>query len=253
MASSKPRTSTGADPTTGAVAAVAAGAVILAVAAQVLGTTTGFGARFIGSSFALYLAASVLIVRGLRGHHTHARFGLANCITLLRVALVCLMTGVTVDVATRPMVLVDLQAWTLFALAFTAMMLDGVDGIAARRLGTLSGYGARFDMEVDAFQILVLSVAAALTGKAGVWVLASGFMRYAFVLAGMIWSPLAKPVPFTWRRKTIAVIQGGALTAITAPVVVPPDSIALAAAALALLIYSFAVDIRWLLSHRGKT
>jgi phosphatidylglycerophosphate synthase len=232
MAPSKPRLSAGADPTTGAVAAVAAGAVILAVAAQVLGTTTGFSARFIAASFALYLGASVLIVRGLRGHHAHPRFGLANCITLLRVTLVCLMAGVTVDVATRAIVLAEVQAWTLFALAFTAMV---------------------FDMEVDALQILVLSVAAAVTGKAGVWVLASGLMRYLFVIAGAIWPVLAKPVPFSWRRKAIAVIQGGALTAITAPVVIPPESDAIAALALLSLIYSFAVDVRWLLASRNRT
>ncbi|MGZ6243661.1 MAG: CDP-alcohol phosphatidyltransferase family protein [Candidatus Binataceae bacterium] len=252
MASSKPRPSTGADPTTGAVAAVAAVAAILAIAAQVLGTLAGFGSRFIATSFGLYLAASVLIVRGLRGHHEHARFGLANCVTLLRVALVCLMAGITVDAATRPMILSDQQTWTLFALAFTAMMLDGADGIAARRFGTLSGYGARFDMEVDAFQILVLSAAAAITGKAGVWVLASGFMRYAAVGAGFAWPVLATPVPFSWRRKTIAVIQGGALTAITAPVVLPPASDTIAAVALLLLVYSFTVDIRWQLAHRGR-
>src|SRR4051812_32313230 len=120
MASPKPRLSTGADPTNGAVAAVAANAVILAVLAQVLGTTAGFGARFIASSFALYIAASVLVVRGLRGHHAHARFGLANCITLLRLALVCLMAGITVEVAARAMALDADQSWTLFALALTA-------------------------------------------------------------------------------------------------------------------------------------
>ena len=41
-----------------------------------------------------------------------------------------------------------------------ALALDGVDGQVARRTGTASELGARFDMEVDAFLILVLSVAA---------------------------------------------------------------------------------------------
>ena len=38
-----------------------------------------------------------------------------------------------------------------------ALLLDAVDGGVARRTGTVSGFGARFDMEVDAFLILVLS------------------------------------------------------------------------------------------------
>src|SRR5690606_41330950 len=47
-------------------------------------------------------------------------------------------------------------------LATVGLVLDGVDGRVARRTGTSSPRGARFDMEVDAFLILVLSVHAAL-------------------------------------------------------------------------------------------
>jgi phosphatidylglycerophosphate synthase len=246
----KPRPSPSVDPTTSAVGAVAAGTVMLGVLAQILGTAAGFDARFIAASFGLYAVASIVIVRGLRGHHTHARFGLANCITLMRVVLVCLMAGFTVEHATGHAVPQPPYPWMLFTLALTAMVLDGFDGLAARKFGTFSGYGARFDMEVDAFQILVLSIAAVVLGKAGAWVLASGLMRYVFVAAGLFWPPLAKPVPFSWRRKGIAVIQGGALTALMAPVVLPPASIVIAAAALMLLTYSFAVDVRWLALQR---
>jgi phosphatidylglycerophosphate synthase len=249
----KLRSSPTADPTTSAVAAIAAGAMTLGVLAQVLGAAAGFEARFIAASFGLYALASILVVRGLRGHHGHARFGLANCITLMRVVLVCLMAGFTVEHAAGIAVAAPLHSWMLFTLALTAMVLDGFDGLAARRLGTFSGYGARFDMEVDAFQILVLSIAACVLGKAGGWVLASGLMRYAFVAAGALWPPLARPVPFSWRRKGIAVIQGGALTAIMAPLVTPPASGALAVAALALLTYSFAADVRWLIVHRRES
>ena len=47
--------------------------------------------------------------------------------------------------------------------------------------GTTSPLGARFDMEVDAFLILVLSVYVGRT--IGAWVLAIGVARYAFVAA----------------------------------------------------------------------
>ncbi|GAA4940924.1 hypothetical protein GCM10023238_03240 [Streptomyces heliomycini] len=43
-------------------------------------------------------------------------------------------------------------------LTAVALILDGVDGKVARRTGTSTPLGARFDMEVDAFLILVLSV-----------------------------------------------------------------------------------------------
>ena len=70
----------------------------------------------------------------------------------------------------------------LVGLAVVALVLDGVDGWVARRTGTVSALGARFDMEVDAFLILVLSVYVA--GSVGPWVLAIGAARYAFWAAG---------------------------------------------------------------------
>ena len=47
----------------------------------------------------------------------------------------------------------------LVVLASVALVLDAVDGQVARRTGTVTPFGARFDGEVDAFLILVLSVA----------------------------------------------------------------------------------------------
>ena len=66
----------------------------------------------------------------------------------------------------------------LVALTVPALVLDAVDGRVARRTGTVTEFGGRFDGEVDAFLILVLSVAAAPT--VGWWVLAAGVVRYAF-------------------------------------------------------------------------
>ena len=60
-----------------------------------------------------------------------------------------------------------------------------VDGRVARRTGTVSALGARFDMEVDAFLILVLSVYVAPTvGLVGAR--ASALARYALVAAGWV-------------------------------------------------------------------
>ena len=43
-------------------------------------------------------------------------------------------------------------------MATVALLLDAVDGQVARRTNTVSALGARFDMETDAFLVLVLSV-----------------------------------------------------------------------------------------------
>ena len=110
-------------------------------------------------------------------------------------------------------------AWTFFGCAGVALVLDGLDGVAARRSGLSSPFGARFDMETDAFMILVLSVIAFLLGKAGIWVIAGGLLRYLYVLAALVVPALARPLAPAWRRKVIAVIQGAALAAVLAPAV----------------------------------
>jgi len=69
------------------------------------------------------------------------------------------------------------------ALSAVALVLDGVDG-SSPRTGSASAVGARFDMEVDAFLILVLSVFR--RGVAGVVGAAYRAMRYVFVAAGWV-------------------------------------------------------------------
>ena len=101
-------------------------------------------------------------------------------------------------------------------------------------------------MEVDALLILALSMLAWRFDKAGVWVIASGAMRYAFVAAGLCWRWLEAPLPPSRRRKTVCVVQLAALTIILLPVVTPPLSTAIAAGALAALTGSFLVDTLWL-------
>ena len=63
------------------------------------------------------------------------------------------------------------MAWSIVAIAIVAVVLDGVDGWVARRTGTASAFGMRFDMETDAALILVLAILAWRYGKAGPWIL----------------------------------------------------------------------------------
>ena len=72
----------------------------------------------------------------------------------------------------------------LVGLTSLALVLDAVDGRVARGTETVSALGGRFDMEVDAFLIFVLSVYVAQS--VGVWVLALGAARYVFVAAGWL-------------------------------------------------------------------
>lgn len=198
----------------------------------------------------LLFAIFVLVIRGLQYHHHHV-FGAANTVTAIRTAIVSLVTAAVffaVDMSTSQQAL-----WTLICLVLIALALDGLDGFLARSFAHESALGARFDMEVDALLILVLSIAGFLHGKAGFWILAIGLMRYAFVAAQYALPALAQPLPPSFRRKLICVIQVGALCVILLPVVAPPVSTLIAALALASLCYSFAVDTAYLLKRGEAT
>lgn len=166
--------------------------------------------------------------------------GPADLVTLGRAVLVGGVTALVADglwdggTAVAPLVL----------MATVALVLDAVDGQVARRSGTASPLGARFDMEVDAFLVLVLSAhAAALVGP---WVLAIGVMRYAFVAASWIAPWMRSPLPARFSAKAVAAVQGIVLVVAASEILPLPLAVALVATALALLVWSFGRDVVWL-------
>jgi phosphatidylglycerophosphate synthase len=185
-----------------------------------------------------YAAMSVIIaLRAGIGRGTGG-FGIANQVTLLRAGLVCLAGGALL--AGGP---TASPGWSLAALAATALSLDAVDGLLARRLGDASRFGARFDLEVDAFLILVLALLVWQAGKVGPWVLAIGLLRYLFVVAGWLLPWLRRPLPPSRRRQAVCVQQGVTLVLCLLPPVGTLLASLAAGLALAALLASFAADI----------
>ena len=195
-----------------------------------------------------FVAGGVMLVAlaGLRHHHPFTRVGPANLVTGTRALLVALLAAVALEPAVRPL------GWWLVGTATLAASLDLADGWLARRTQLASAFGARFDMEVDALLILVLSVLVWRARLTGAWVLASGLMRYAFVAAALALPWMNRALPSNRRRQTICVVQIAALIAALAPIVAPSAALALAAASLALLTWSFAVDVLWLAGARRR-
>lgn len=176
--------------------------------------------------------------------------GPGNRITLLRAALAA-PVGSAALLAPVPGALAheSLALWVT-VLALLVLLLDGLDGAVARRSGTTSAFGARFDMELDAALILALSVLAWQPGPAGPWVLLIGAMRYLFVLAGRRLPWLRAELPPSRRRQAVCVLQTPALLIALAPPAPTGPAIAAATLALAALTVSFAVDIVYL--YRGR-
>ena len=220
----------------------AAGALLLlAGAAAGIGALFALPSGYTGQSALIFAALLLALLPLLPQHLPLRRFGAANRVTLLRAVIAALAAGL---IGRAP--LSSALLWTIAALAGIALALDGVDGRLARRRGLQSAFGARFDMEVDAFLILVLAVLAYQTDKAGAWVLLSGAMRYGFVALGRALPRLNQPLPPRKRRQTVCVLQGIVLTVILTPALTPPWSAGLAAVALVALSASFAADLIWL-------
>jgi phosphatidylglycerophosphate synthase len=204
---------------------------------SVLAGTVGLGivGWVVGTGYGL-LGAAILTQAQTRAGRTC--LGAANRVTLTRAVLVGGVTALVADALVGP-----LHIPVVVGLAAVALVLDGVDGQVARRTGTVSTLGARFDMEVDAFLILVLSVEVSqLVGPA---VLAVGAARYAIWLAARVVPWMREPVPPRYWRKPVAAIQGIVLTAAVA--FQPPGPVIYVAIAVAmvLLAESFGRDVVW--------
>jgi phosphatidylglycerophosphate synthase len=220
---------------------VPAAAVVVQVVQLALVTAfTGLGPMGWLAGMAYAVAVSGTLTRALGRSGV---LGPADHVTLFRSTLTGCVFALVADTVRAPA-----PAVLLACIAAVALALDGVDGQVARRTGTASPLGARFDMEVDAFLILVLSLFAA--GSLGVWVTAIGAARYAFVAASVPLPWLTAPLSPSMARKTVAALQGIALTVIAAGVLPHPVAVAVAALALAALAWSFGRDIVWLHARR---
>lgn len=225
-------------------AVVFGGLFVLSIAAASWGR---FSDWYEAKALLIFVLVLGLAWPGLRTHHPHARFGPANRVTLARLGLMALLAACLGEALHAPWLV-----WALVVLATVAAVLDAADGPLARRSGLASAFGARFDMEIDALLTLVLCLLLVQEGKAGAWVLAAGLMRYAFVAAAWALPWLNAPLPPSWRRKAVCVTQITTLIVCLGPVIAPWASNALAALALAMLSWSFAVDIHWLHRHRPR-
>ncbi|MFU8871683.1 CDP-alcohol phosphatidyltransferase family protein [Micromonospora sp. SL4-19] len=226
---------------TGPLAGLIVGFVLLAGLAGTVGI--GVSGWLAGLAYGVVLHG--LLRRGRRAAGAD-RLGPADRVTLVRALLVGGVLALVVSAWGGPAPVAVLVPLTAVALA-----LDAVDGWVARRTGTASPLGARFDMEVDAFLILVLSVH--LAPSVGGWVLAIGGTRYAFVAAGWPLPWLRGPLPPRYWRKVVAAAQGVVLAVAASEALPPAATTALVVGALALLVESFGRDVVWLWRHRLAT
>jgi phosphatidylglycerophosphate synthase len=220
-----------------------AGFVCVLALLGVLAATTGLDASGALAGVACGAVLAALLARALT-RHGEVGLGPADGVTLARAVLACGVAALTADSfgGHAPVAI-------LVALSTVTLVLDGVDGRVARRTDTASAFGARFDMEVDAYLILVLSVYVAR--ESGWWVLAMGLARYAFVAAGWVLPWLRGSLPPRQWARVVGAIVGVVLTVSAADILPDAVTTAMLLVALGLLVESFGRSV-WV-AHYGRT
>lgn len=186
-----------------------------------------------------YLVVSTLLLTVALRRRRSERFGAANAVTATRSMLVGVVTAMVVASFWG-----EASAALFVSIVAVALALDGVDGYVARRTGSESELGARFDMEVDAFLLLVLSVYVA--PFVGWWVLIIGLLRYGFVAAGWALPFMRATLPPRYWRKVVTAASGIALAAVASQLLPLGANVLVVVTALALMLESFGRDVVWL-------
>jgi phosphatidylglycerophosphate synthase len=221
----------------------ASGVVVVTAAAIAVQSRLALDVMYPARVAAIASAILALAVAGLGRWHPYPRIGAANLITGGRALVLALVAGVALAPETPA------SSWPLVMIAVAGASADVVDGILARRSGMASRFGARFDMEVDALLVLVLSILAWRAAGVGPWIVAAGVMRYVFVAAGSAWPWLNASLPPSRRRQAVCVAQIAALIVAVVPGLPLTAASLVSVAGLLLLGWSFAADVLWLAGH----
>ncbi len=219
-----------------------AGLVVQLVVLAGLHAAIGLGPAGWVVGIASGLVTTACLTTGL-ARYGSSSLGPADLVTLFRSTLVGGVAALTIDSIGTSRLSAEL-VWTYVAMTAVALALDSVDGQVARRTGTTSELGARFDMEVDALLILVLSLH--VSQSMGPWVLLIGAARYLRLLAAVPLPWMRREAPPRYWGKVVAATQGVVLTVATAGVLPALVSGLALGLALGLLAESFGREIWWL-------
>jgi phosphatidylglycerophosphate synthase len=87
------------------------------------------------------------------------------------------------------------------------VLLDGADGMAARKLNQSTEFGALFDMETDSLFVCLVSCVLISKGLLDQWILIPAFIKYYYAVLTDISGIRKSPDPKTMIGATIAVLM----------------------------------------------
>lgn len=182
-------------------------------------------------------AVVIIAVAGSRSFIRRDPWTLADHITTTRLGLIINFCAMTL---TAPGF-----NWPATTVGAAALALDGIDGVAARYVGTTAS-GAVFDESVDALFILLLGLG--LIPLWGVWTILPGAMYYLFHAIAFFRPAWRRRLAPSRLRKVIAAAQGILLLSAGSPVAQDYWWFGIGCVGLALvaLLLSFGRDVLWL-------
>ena len=104
-------------------------------------------------------------------------FTWANAITTVRFVLIAIAIGLADNLSYEQ----------LFVMLGIAVLLDVADGFLARKLKESSALGLHYDMEVDAFFVLIMGVYFFISRDVPFWILVPGLLRYLYTTMMALW------------------------------------------------------------------
>lgn len=171
--------------------------------------------------------------------HIEAYRRWADRVTAVRVLLcVLLFAGHALD---------PRAAWWKVGVAILIIVLDGVDGALARRHGPTER-GAVFDMESDSFYVITMCGVAHLYLGLGAWIYLAGLLRPLYVCMWAVLLLFVKPPSpnrkgGSQRGRIVFLVLIISLITNLAPIIPFGVKQGVSALAVALLCYSFSIDI----------
>lgn len=175
------------------------------------------------------------VVAFVAGDAAPRPLGLANRLTLVRLAAVAALAGCGLAAALSPEAGLALAGWMPCLVYAAAALGDYADGAIARRTRTTSAFGARLDAETDALGLAAASgIAVLASGTLPAWYLLAGFGRYLFGAALFVEERLGRQLgelPASPFRRRLAGFQMGLVAVCLAPFIepewTPPATLAL--------------------------
>ena len=182
-------------------------------------------------------AVMIIAVASSRSFMRRDPWTLADHITITRLGLIIIFCATAL---TAPGF-----NWPATAVGAVALALDGIDGVAARHIGTTAA-GAVFDESVDALFILLLGLG--LIPLWGLWTILPGGLYYLYRAIALLRPAWRRQLPPSGFRKVVAAAQGILLLSAGSPVAQEYwwFGIGCVGLALAALTLSFGRDVLWL-------